>query len=154
MNEFVLRLANPDDVQTITAVTREAYENYIPLIGREPKPMRVDYAVALQSNIFWLLEQDQEVVALLELQLEVDYLLIVNVAVKPKFQGLGLGKRLMLHAELQARQLERLELRLYTNERFVKNIAIYQGLGYSETHRQKLPESKTEIVFMKKCCLQ
>jgi ribosomal protein S18 acetylase RimI-like enzyme len=150
MSQFVLRQAVPTDAVAITALTREAYAAYIPLIGREPLPMRVDYAVALQSHVFWLLEQEQELVALLELQLEVDHLLIVNVAVKPAFQGLGLGKRLMLLADSEARRLERLELQLYTNERFTKNIAIYQGLGYMETHRQKPPESNTETVYMKK----
>ncbi len=150
MNPFLLRQAVPADAIAITALTRAAYEAYIPIIGREPLPMRVDYGLALRSNLFWLLEQNHVLVALLELQLFEDHLLIVNVAVKPDFQGLGLGKRLLLLAESEARRLGRLELRLYTNERFTKNLAIYQGLGYAQTHRQKMLESTTETVFMVK----
>ncbi len=153
MNQFFLRQAVAADAIAIAALTREAYEIYIPLIGREPLPMRVDYALALQSNSFWLLENHEEIVALLELQLFEDHLLIVNVAVKPNFQGLGLGKRLLLLAESEAQRFERLELKLYTNERFVKNISIYLGLGYVETHRQKMPESTTETVYLKKVLL-
>jgi N-acetylglutamate synthase-like GNAT family acetyltransferase len=150
MYTFLLRQAVLTDAVAITELTRAAYAGYIPLIGREPLPMRVDYDLALQSNVFWLLEQEQELVALLELKLEADHLLIVNVAVKPLFQGFGLGKRLLLLAESEARRLERFELQLYTNERFTKNIAIYQGLGFQETHRQKPPESDTDTVYMKK----
>ncbi len=153
MNNFTLRQAVPADAIAITALTREAYETYIPLIGREPLPMRVDYALALKSNAFWLLESEQELAALLELQLLEQHLLIVNVAVKPAFQRLGLGKRLLLLAEQEALRLERFELQLYTNERFTKNLAIYQGLGYVETRRQKPPESDTETVYMKKVLL-
>jgi len=37
------------DASAIRALTREAYAKWVPVIGREPKPMMADYAKAVQS---------------------------------------------------------------------------------------------------------
>jgi hypothetical protein len=36
-----------DDAVAIQRLTREAYAKWVPIIGREPKPMTVDYAEAV-----------------------------------------------------------------------------------------------------------
>ena len=59
-----------------------------------------------------------------------DHLLIENVAVAPAFQGRGVGRRLMAHAEQLAAEQGHAELRLYTNARFEENVALYRRLGY------------------------
>ena len=68
----------------------------------------------------------------------VDHMLINSVAVDPSEQGKGYGRRLMDLAESETRRLELPEIRLYTNERFTKNRAIYRRLGYRETHFAEL----------------
>ena len=60
-------------------------------------------------------------------------LLIENVAVSPAWQGLGLGRRLMAHAERLAAAMGYGEIRLYANARFAENVAFYQRLGYAIT---------------------
>ena len=62
--------------------------------------------------------------------MEPDHLLIENLAVLPACQGLGLGRRLMAHAEKLAASLGFAEIRLYTNKLFAGNIAFYGSLGY------------------------
>jgi GNAT superfamily N-acetyltransferase len=57
-------------------------------------------------------------------------LLIENVAVAPPCQGQGLGRRLLAHAEQLACDLGRPRIRLFTNQRFEKNLRLYQRLGY------------------------
>ncbi len=65
---------------------------------------------------------------------------IWSVAVAPAVQGRGLGRELMRFAEGRARALGRPTLRLFTNARMTRNLALYGRLGYVETHRETLPD--------------
>lgn len=60
-----------------------------------------------------------------------DHLVIENVAVAPAFQGHGLGRYLLAHAERQALELGYAEVRLYTNKMFEANVRLYLAFGYS-----------------------
>ncbi len=94
-----LRQAVPSDAPAIRELTREAYAKWVPLIGREPKPMTADYAEAIRKHRFDLLYVESRLAALIETIREADHLLVENVAVSPSFQGRGFGRRLMAHAE-------------------------------------------------------
>ena len=52
------------------------------------------------------------------------------VAVAPAFQGRGLGRHLLAHAEQVARDLGYTEVRLYTNKMFEANVRLYLAFGY------------------------
>jgi ribosomal protein S18 acetylase RimI-like enzyme len=125
-----LRLARPEDAPAITDLVQAAYAPWAALIGRAPLPMTVNYAEAVDKHRFDLLEIDGALAALIETTLSDDRLLILNVAVAPRHQGLGLGARLMKHAEDLAIQARLAGVRLYTNQRFEKNIRLYAALGY------------------------
>jgi ribosomal protein S18 acetylase RimI-like enzyme len=125
-----LRRAVPSDVADIRKLTREAYAKWVPLIGREPKPMTADYAEAVRTHRIDLLHLDGTLAALIETIAEADHLLVENVAVSPAFQGRGLGRKLMAHAEQIAASLGHGEIRLYTNQLFAQNIELYRKLGY------------------------
>jgi ribosomal protein S18 acetylase RimI-like enzyme len=125
-----MRQATAADADAIRALTRQAYAKWVPLIGREPKPMTADYDQAVARHRFDLLYIDGILAALIETIREADHLLVENVAVSPDFQGRGLGRKLMAHAEVLARELGYREIRLYTNQRFVENIELYRKLGY------------------------
>jgi GNAT superfamily N-acetyltransferase len=133
-----LRLATPADAAAIRRLTREAYAKWIPVIGREPKPMAVDYEAAVRSHRFDLLFLDSVLAALIETVEEPDQLLIENVAVGPAFQGRGLGRRLLARAEEIAAALGRSRIRLYTNQRFVENIQLYGRLGYQVDREEEV----------------
>ena len=96
---ITLRQAVASDAAAIRALTREAYADWVPLIGREPLPMTVDYEDAVRRHRFDLLCRDGDLVGLIETVAETDHLLIENVAVLPAAQGQGLGRRLLAHAE-------------------------------------------------------
>ena len=52
MNEVIsLRVAHAEDADAIRALTREAYAKWVGLTGREPLPMRVDYARMRSGSI-------------------------------------------------------------------------------------------------------
>ena len=130
-----MRRAVPGDAPAITALTRAAYGPWVPLIGREPMPMRVDYALAVVDHRIDLLEEDGVLVALVEMIVRADHLWLENVAVHPAHQGRGLGHRLMAHAEAVARELGLGEIRLLTNAAFAANLRFYDGLGFQVTAR-------------------
>jgi GNAT superfamily N-acetyltransferase len=125
-----IRRAVAGDAEAIAELTRVAYTKWIPLIGRKPRPMTVDYSLAVQSHRFDLLHCDSYLAGLIETVVEDDCLLIENVAVHPDFQGHGFGKTLLAHAESLAREAGFHRMRLYTNRMFEVNIALYESLGY------------------------
>ena len=125
-----LRRAMASDAPAIRALTREAYAKWVPLIGREPKPMTADYAEAVRRHRIDLLHLDGVLAALIETIAEADHLLIENVAVSPAFQGRGFSRKLMAHAEQIAASSGFGEIRLYTNKLFTQNIELYRKLGY------------------------
>ena len=134
-----LRQAKATDAAAIRELTRAAYAKWVPLIGREPKPMTANYDEAVTRHRFDLLYVDGTLAALIETIREPDHLLVENVAVSPDFQGRGLGRKLMGHAELLAREQGFDEIRLYTNQRFAENIALYRRLGYEVDREEVLP---------------
>lgn len=100
-----LRRSVSGDAAELRRLTRAAYAKWVPVIGREPKPMGADYEAAVESFRFDLLYLDGVLAGLVETIDEGDSLLVENVAVDPDFQGRGLGSTLMAHAEDIARSL-------------------------------------------------
>uniref|UniRef100_UPI0026EE4EC2 GNAT family N-acetyltransferase n=1 Tax=Phenylobacterium aquaticum TaxID=1763816 RepID=UPI0026EE4EC2 len=113
-----------------------------------PKPMTVDYAQALKANRFDLLEDGARLMALIETAVVEDHLLVVNIAVGPEAQGQGVGQRLLANAEGLALESGLCELRLYTNQRFARNIEIYRRFGYEIDREETLANGVT--VHMRK----
>ncbi len=136
--DHTFRIATLDDAQAIGDLTRQAYAKWVPLIGREPAPMTVDYVDAVQRHRFDLLELDGWLAGLIETTPQGDDLLIVNVAVSPDFQKRGLAVALMRHAEALAEVAGHAATRLYTNRRFTENIALYARLGYRVEREEAL----------------
>jgi len=130
-----LRRAVPADAEAVRALTRQAYAKWVPLIGREPKPMEADYDRAVREHRIDLAYQDGALAGLIETITRPDHLLIENVAVAPSWQGRGIGRALMAHAE----RLAAGELRLYTNKAFAENVALYLKLGYRIDREETLP---------------
>jgi len=143
-----IRQATPQDAAAIAALTRAAYTKWIPVIGREPRPMEANYDETVLKHRFDLLYVDGTLAALIETVKEADHLLIENVAVSPDFQGQGLGGRLLKHAEKLACDQGYGELRLYTNQKFASNVALYLHVGYRIDRETVGPRGTT--VYMSK----
>jgi GNAT superfamily N-acetyltransferase len=127
---FTLRRAVAADAAAVSALVRDAYAKWVPVIGREPKPMTVNYDTAVRLNRVDLAHVEGELAGLIETIDRSDHLLIENVAVAPQWHGHGFGRALMAHAETVARAAGYREVRLYTNQRFAENIRLYLALGY------------------------
>jgi GNAT superfamily N-acetyltransferase len=125
-----LRMADASDADAIRTLTREAYAKWVGVTGREPLPMRVDYAQAVKIHRFDLLYAGGDLAALIETVPDGEAMLIVNVAVATTMQGRGFGKLLLEHAEELASSLGLKRTRLYTNKLFAENLRLYEAVGY------------------------
>ena len=150
MTPLLVRRATPADALNIRVVTRSAYAKWVPLIGREPKPMTANYERAVIDHIIDLYETNNQLLALIELVPQADHLLIENIAVRPDQQGMGLGDKLLRHAEDQARKLGLYETRLYTNAAFASNLAFYAKRGYIEFQRETIAPGATAVYMRKR----
>jgi ribosomal protein S18 acetylase RimI-like enzyme len=133
-------LATPDDLDGIMSVTRAAYQPYTDLLGAPPLPVTTDYAPRIASGQVWLLRRDPvALMGLLVIETHDDHGLIYSVAVAPAFQGQGHGVSLLRHAEQLVSDAGLGEIRLFTNARMERNIALYQSFGYREIGRRPNP---------------
>ena len=126
-----LRIATSADAGPIRELVRAAYAKWVPLIGREPRPMLADYDHAVREHRIDLLFLADRMVALIETLLLHEHLWIENIAVSPDEQGRGYGRHLLAHAERLAVAGARPEIRLLTNAAFTANVQLYQRMGYS-----------------------
>jgi ribosomal protein S18 acetylase RimI-like enzyme len=143
-----IRSAIPQDADMIREVVRAAYAKWVPLIGREPLPMKADYQRAVREHPIAILHVGGKMVGLIEMILQPDHLWIENVAVMPENQGRGMGRQLLAHADRIAAEAGRAEIRLLTNAAFEANIALYKRVGYA-IERQE-PFMGGVAVFMSK----
>ncbi len=125
-----MRRGLDSDALAIRDLTRSAYAKWVDVIGREPRPMTVDYAEAIRKHRFDLMLVNGTLAGLIETVTQFENLLIENVAVLPSFQRRGLGRALLAHAEALATSSGITQVRLYTNKCFAENIDLYARVGY------------------------
>jgi ribosomal protein S18 acetylase RimI-like enzyme len=145
-----LRPATPADATAIRDVTRAAYAHWVPVIGREPVPMTIDYEQAVRQHDFDLLYRQGELVGLIETMLQDDHIWIENVAVLPACHGQGLGRILLAHAETRALDAGCNESRLLTNAAFESNVALYKKIGYRVDRTEPYKDGGTTVYMSKR----
>jgi GNAT superfamily N-acetyltransferase len=143
-----IRVATPADVCAITDIVDKAYRPYIARIGKPPAPMLDDYAARVAENTVWVIEESAEIAGVVVLKPASNHLLLDNIAVSPRRQGTGLGRRLLAFAEAEAQRRGCPEIRLYTHEMMVENRRLYASIGYIETGHGI--EAGYDRVFMRK----
>lgn len=136
---MTIRRALAGDLQAIVSLTEAAYAPYTALLGAPPIPVTEDYAPRIARGEVWLLESGGELAGLLTLERHDDHAMIFSIAVAPEFQGKGFGITLLKHADEQTRLWGLPEMRLYTNARMERNIALYLAYGFHETGRRPNP---------------
>ena len=130
---MLIRPADAADLPEIERIVRDAYTKYIARIGKPPGPMEDDYPALVRRHDIWV--AGAPIGGLIVLLGEDDHLLLDNIAVDPARQGQGIGRALMQFADAEAHRRGYRELRLYTHETMVENIALYSRSGWVQTGR-------------------
>lgn len=128
--DFQIRRATAGDAPEVALLTRAAYAKWVPVIGREPLPMKADYEAAVREHLVDLLHVGGVLAGLVEMIPEPQWLLIENLAVAPAFQGRGCARILLAQAEQTAKVLQLAGLRLFTNKQFASNVDLYLHQGF------------------------
>ena len=142
------RPATAADAAGVSECVRAAYTHYIERMGTPPGPMLDDYVQVVRDHRAYVVDDGGEVVGVLVLMDKESGILLDNVAVSPQRQGEGIGRRLIEHAESEARRLGHRHLDLYTHEKMTENIAMYGRIGYEEVERRT--ERGFPRVYMRK----
>jgi GNAT superfamily N-acetyltransferase len=145
----VIRPADTRDRTAVESIVQKAYSIYLERMDKPPGPTFDDYGALIAQGLVSVAEDEgSEITAAVVLMPRADHLLLDNVAVHPDRQGQGYGRRMIAFAESEARRLGFAELRLYTHEKMVENIALYTRLGFVETSRGE--QAGYSRVFMTK----
>lgn len=136
MGELQPRPAAAGDAPGIARCVEAAYSHYIDRIGERPGPMLDDYRQVVRDHRVFVVEGGGEIAGAVVLIEKAGTILLDNVAVLPSRQGEGIGRRLMLHAEDEARRLGYGVIDLYTHELMTENFALYARNGYEEVERR------------------
>ncbi|RVB75263.1 MULTISPECIES: GNAT family N-acetyltransferase [unclassified Mesorhizobium] len=134
-----IRRALAGDLDAVVELNTAAYAPYTALLGAPPIPVTEDYVPRILRDEAWLLESDGEPAGLIVLERHPDHTMIFSVAVCPAFQGKGFGIALLNFADEQTRAWRLPEVRLYTNTKMERNIALYKEYGFHETGRRPNP---------------
>ncbi|OCP01043.1 MULTISPECIES: GNAT family N-acetyltransferase [unclassified Ensifer] len=135
----MMRLARLEDLAAVQSVTEAAYEPYRALLGGPPLPVTEDYAPRIHREEVWVREHDTVISALAVLERHADHVMVFSLAVAPSYQGQGHGIALLQFTDGKAAEWDLPEVRLYTNSRMERNIALYRAYGFQETGRRPNP---------------
>jgi ribosomal protein S18 acetylase RimI-like enzyme len=149
---IAIRQADLADLDAVQRISAEAYiPAYMPVIGTIPKPATEDYRPKIERGEVWLLEADGEPAAVIVLEEAPDHLFVYSIAVRPAQQGRGHARALLQFAEQRASAHRARELRLYTNTKMERNIALYRKCGFVPTGTRPHPRySEERLVDMVK----
>lgn len=142
-----VRLASgAEDAESVRRLVDLAFMPYIPRVGGKPVPMLADYDAIVAAGRCWVALDAGRIVGIMHLEPAVDHVVVETLAVAPDVRGRGVGGRLLMAAEEQARSLGLPELRLYTHELMTENLAYYPRRGFTETHREAPRVFYTKLV--------
>jgi ribosomal protein S18 acetylase RimI-like enzyme len=143
-----IHVAVEADAEAVAICVKSAYGHYQERIGCLPSPMVQDYHQVIRECEVFVAVADQEMCGVLVLAQTQEGFLLDNVAVSPKAQGRGVGRRLLQLAELRARSAGYDSIYLYTNEKMLENRELYARMGYEEYDQRT--EHGLSRVYMRK----
>ena len=135
--EATIRQAVPRDTPAIRDCVNDAFSPYIGRIGTPPAPMLLDFDAHVRDRHIWVAVAVDEIVGVLVQYPTPDGFYIDTVASHSRVRGRGIGKALLVFAELEAVRRGFGGLYLCTNAKMFENQALYTKVGYVEYERKR-----------------
>jgi ribosomal protein S18 acetylase RimI-like enzyme len=136
-----IRRGGLGDQPVAQAISRDAFDVYLPLWNDVPRPGRADLRPYIERGEVWLLEEDSDPVALIVLEPRADHMWVYSLAVRPDRQGRGHATRLLDFAREQAQAAGLKRLKLDVNDHMQHAVAVYRRHGFvaagSSPHRTR-----------------
>lgn len=132
---MIIRKATATDADAIERIVADAYRPLAERMDKPPMPMLEDYPARIGEGVVDVIEDQGMVLGMIILVDQPGALMLENVAVAAEAQGRGVGRKLIDHAEAEARRRGHDRIRLYTHVTMVENQRMYAHLGYVETTR-------------------
>ncbi len=122
----------------------ELYDDFsIPPLTQTLESIELDY----EKEKILKVESNGKIIGSVRGFLESNTCKIGRLIVDKKFRNQGLGKQLMNQIENEFDNVRRFEL--FTGHKSVRNLSLYNKLGYSEFRKQTINE-KLELVYLEK----
>lgn len=140
-----------DDLEAILALQYAAYASEAKLLNNDKIPpltqTRADLEIELQTATFLKLTDAQgKIIASIRAHQSNDSVLIGKLIVHPSMQGKGIGTQLLQEVEkiVGGKRYE-----LFTSSKSIKNIRLYEKVGYSKFKEEILSEDVCLIYLQK-----
>ena len=130
----VIRPAAVTDANGLATCIDAAYAQYADRISDMPS-VSEGCAEDIANHQVWVAVQGNEVIAGLVLFAGDGFMKLANIAVHPDHGGKGLGSKLIMLSEQEAKRQGFSEMRLNTHVEMPENVALYQHLGWTEVSR-------------------
>ena len=122
----------------------ELYDDFsIPPLTQTLESIELDY----EKEKILKVESNGKIVGSVRGVLESNTCKIGRLIVDEKFRNQGLGKQLMYQIEKEFDNVNRFEL--FTGHKSLRNLSLYNRLGYTEFRKQWINE-KLELIFLEK----
>lgn len=142
------RSATVDDAELVRTISANAYiPAYEGVTGTIPLPAQEDYTGRILNGDVWIAEVDGVAAGVLVVEEGDSFLMVYSIAVSPQYQRRGLGIALLAHAESYAAAKSLREIRLYTNKRMVRNVALYEHYGFIRKGERPHPIRMGEMLL-------
>lgn len=132
--DWKIRPANQNDGISLSKCIEAAYSIYASRLTDLPA-VSEGIPEDIENHLVWVAEWKQSIVGGVVLVPNDKFMLLANVAVDPRFSGMGLGRKLIELAERECLRMGKGELRLNTHVDMPEIVRLYSHLGWQETGR-------------------
>lgn len=151
LEDVVFEVAAVDNAEQILALQQTAYVSEAEIYGDFRIPPLLETLDEMRQSIGTQLVLKAtcggQIVGSVRAIVEGDSCFIGRLIVHPDYQNQGLGTQLLGRVELCCAEVGRYEL--FTGERSVRNLHLYEKLGYRKFKREVLSDRVT-LVFLEK----
>lgn len=149
--EMQIEKANQDDLQEILDLQYLAYQSEAELFPEQdipPLKQTLTEVITEYQNgiILKVSDADNVIIGSVRAHLTNETVYIGKLIVHPQKQGQGIGTKLLLAIE---KEYPDYRYELFTSTKSVRNIALYQRLGYTIFKQEKITD-EMEFVYLEK----